>query len=220
MTPSRKRPGAQRAFPIRRVIAGAAALLMAGCSLQPVYQRPELPVAPQFPVGPAYDQAGGSPDQRTAVEIGWREFLGDPRLQRLVEIALANNRDLRVAALNVEQVRAQYRIQRAALLPQVGVAADGSSSRTPASVSASRAPVVQHAYSVEATIAWEIDFFGRLRSRTTPRCSSTSPARRRARRSRSCSCRRWPTSTFRCWHSTTSSASPISRCRPRRRRTT
>ncbi|HEY2559253.1 MAG TPA: efflux transporter outer membrane subunit [Caldimonas sp.] len=145
-------------------IAGTAALLMAGCSLQPVYQRPELPVAPHFPVGPAYDQAGGSPDQRPAVEIGWREFLGDPRLQRLVEIALANNRDLRVSALNVEQVRAQYRIQRSALLPQVGVAADGSSSRTPESLSASRAPVVQHAYSVAATIAWEIDFFGRLRS--------------------------------------------------------
>jgi multidrug efflux system outer membrane protein len=133
---------------------------MAGCSLQPVYQRPELSVAPHFPVGPAYDRADWSPDQRPAVEIGWREFLGDPRLQRLVEIALANNRDLRVAALNVAQVRAQYRIERAALFPQVGVAANGSSSRTPGSLSVSRAPVVQHAYSVEATIAWEIDSSG------------------------------------------------------------
>jgi multidrug efflux system outer membrane protein len=149
---------------MRRAAAGVAALLIAGCSLQPIYQRPELPVAPHFPVGSAYDQAVGSPDQRPAAEIGWRDFLADPRLQRLVEIALANNRDLRLAALNVAQVRAQYRIQRSALFPQVGVAANGSSSRTPGSLSATGAPSVEHAYSVEASVAWEIDFFGRLRS--------------------------------------------------------
>jgi outer membrane protein, multidrug efflux system len=149
---------------MRGAAAAVMTLLFAGCSLQPVYHRPDAPVSPHFPVGAAYDQGGGSLDQRPAVEIGWREFLGDRRLQRLVEIALANNRDLRVAALQVEQVRAQYRIQRAALFPQIGAAADGSSSRTPTSLSARAAPGVQHAYSVAATIAWEIDFFGRLRS--------------------------------------------------------
>ncbi len=153
-----------RVLPMRAVAAGVAALLISGCSLEPVYHRPDAPVSSRFPVGPAYDEAAGSPDQRPAVEVGWREFLADPRLQRLVEIALANNRDLRVAALRVEQVRAQYRIQRSALLPQVGVAADGSSSRTPASLTASRAPLVEHAYSVDASVAWELDFFGRLRS--------------------------------------------------------
>jgi len=70
--------------------------------------------------------AGGGP----AAEIGWRDFLADPRLQRLVETALKNNRDLRVAMLNVAQVQAQYRIQRAALAPQVSGFADGSHSGT------------------------------------------------------------------------------------------
>src|SRR4051812_25041936 len=104
MIPLRRRPNACRAFLACHAVAGAAALLTAGCSLQPVHQRPELPVAPHFPAGSAYDHADGSPEQRPAIEIGWREFLGDPRLQRLVEIARANNRDLRVSALNVAQV--------------------------------------------------------------------------------------------------------------------
>jgi multidrug efflux system outer membrane protein len=142
-----------------------AAMLIAGCSLQPVYRRPDAPVAPGYPVGPAYPPgADGSADQRPATEIGWRDFLTDPRLQRLVEIALVNNRDLRIAALTVAQVQAQYRIQRAAMLPQVGATAGASSSRTPASLSTSGAPVVAHAYSVELSAAWEIDFFGRLQS--------------------------------------------------------
>ena len=99
-----------------------------------------------------------------AVDIGWRDFLTDPRLQRLVEIALANNRDLRIAALNVAQVQAQYRIQRAALFPQIGGFANSSSLRTPASISPSGNATVTHPYSVGLSAAWEIDFFGRLQS--------------------------------------------------------
>ena len=109
--------------------AAAAALRLslsrrciAGCSLQPVYERPAAPVAAAYPTGAAYKPSTGGSGSATlpAVDIGWRDFLTDPRLQRLVEIALANNRDLRVAALNVAQVQAQYRIQRAALFPQIG----------------------------------------------------------------------------------------------------
>jgi len=96
--------------------------------------------------------------------IGWRDFLTDPRLRRLVEIALANNRDLRVAMLNVAQVQAQYRIQRAALAPQVSGFADGSHSRTPGSLSKSGTPLVTHAYETGVSAAWEVDLFGRLRS--------------------------------------------------------
>jgi multidrug efflux system outer membrane protein len=129
--------------------------------MQPAYERPAAPVAGEFPTGPAYK---ATPDGSPAVDIGWRDFLADPRLQRLVEIALKNNRDLRVAVLNVAQVQAQYRIQRAALLPQVSGFADASHSRTPGSLTQSGKPLVTHAYEAGVSAAWEIDFFGRLRS--------------------------------------------------------
>ncbi|HXL75679.1 MAG TPA: TolC family protein, partial [Burkholderiales bacterium] len=129
--------------------------------MQPAYERPAAPVAGEFPTGPAYKAA---PDGSPAVDIGWRDFLADPRLQRLVEIALKNNRDLRVAMLNVAEVQAQYRIQRAALLPQVSGFADASHSRTPGSLTQSGNPLVSHAYEAGVSAAWEIDFFGRLRS--------------------------------------------------------
>ncbi len=137
-------------------------LVLAACSLQPAYERPAAPVAGEFPTGAAYraTPAGGSP----AVDIGWRDFLADPRLQRLVEIALQNNRDLRVAVLNVAQVQAQYRIQRAALLPQVAGFADVSRSHTPESPSSIGRPTTVHDYSVGLSAAWEIDFFGRVAS--------------------------------------------------------
>jgi outer membrane protein, multidrug efflux system len=156
------------ALAARRGVAAlvAVATLIAGCSLQPVYRRPQAPVAPAYPSGTAYGSSPeGSLTQLPADEIGWRDFLTDPRLQRLVEIALANNRDLRVAALNVAQTRAQYRIQRAAMFPQVGGFAGGSSSRTPASLTTpGQAPLVAHDYSVGVSAGWEIDFFGRLQS--------------------------------------------------------
>jgi multidrug efflux system outer membrane protein len=137
--------------------------LIAGCSLQPVYERPAAPVAATFPEGDAYKPVKpGAP----ATEIGWRDFLADPRLQQLVAIALRNNRDLRVAMLNVSQVRAQYRIQRAALLPQVSGFAEAAPSRTPGSLAPSGKPLVVHSYTVGVSMGWEIDFFGRLRSLT------------------------------------------------------
>src|SRR5258708_33577469 len=150
----------------RIALAGLALALVAGCSLQPAYDRPEAPVAGTFPAGAAYKPAPRSPGGTTlpAGDIGWSGFLRDPRLQRLVEIALANNRDLRVAMLNVEQVRAQYRIQRAALFPQVGAFADASRTHTPAGISASGTANTSQTYEVGASMSWEIDFFGRLKS--------------------------------------------------------
>jgi multidrug efflux system outer membrane protein len=142
------------------LIAGAG--LVGGCALQPTYVQPAAPVAATFPAGDAYKPAASAAAK--AADIGWRDVLTDPRLQRLVEIGLANNRDLRVAALSVAQVQAQYRIQRAALFPQIDAAAGLSTSRTPASVSSFGQAFVQRAYSVDLSASWEIDFFGRLRS--------------------------------------------------------
>jgi multidrug efflux system outer membrane protein len=146
--------------------AGLTLAFVAGCSLQPTYERPATPVAGSFPSGPAYKSAQAVPGGTTlpATDIGWRDFLRDARLQRLVEIALANNRDLRVAMLNVEQVRAQYRIQRSSLFPQVGGFADATRAHTPAAVSTSGKASTTQTYEVGVSASWEIDFFGRLRS--------------------------------------------------------
>jgi multidrug efflux system outer membrane protein len=142
-------------FRYKSAVTALVALLASGCALQPVYHRPQAPVAATFPTGPAYggqDDTAGPP----AAAVGWRDFLADPRLQRLVELALHNNRDLRVAALNVERVRAQYRIQRAALYPQVNIGASGAARGGAGSTTKD--------YTVSLDASWELDFFGRLRS--------------------------------------------------------
>src|SRR6185369_14207996 len=91
-----------------KLLDALLAVSLIGCTLAPRYERPALPVPDRFPGG------GGS---LAAADQGWRTMFGDPRLQALIALALANNRDLRVAALNVEVARAQYRIQRAGLFP-------------------------------------------------------------------------------------------------------
>ena len=98
-----------------------ALTLIAGCSLQPAYERPRCRwPRPTRAARRTNLRPVDQPAALAAVDIGWRDFLTDPRLQRLVEIGLSNNRDLRVAALNVAQAQAQYRIERAPLYPNVG----------------------------------------------------------------------------------------------------
>ncbi|RXZ36867.1 efflux transporter outer membrane subunit [Oxalobacteraceae bacterium CAVE-383] len=154
-------------FPAAMLMAAAA---LAGCSLQPVYQRPPASVPDAYPAGAAYGSAAAASAPAhnaagpAAADIGWNDFLLDPRLRRLVDLGLQNNRDLRVAMLNVQKVQAQYRIQRAAMAPQIDAGAGVTQARTPASVSSSRAVSMTHDYSTGFSAAWEVDFFGRLRS--------------------------------------------------------
>lgn len=139
------------------------AFVLSGCSLIPDYQRPEAPVAAQFPQGPAYssDQA---PSQ-AAVEQGWKQFFHDPALQQLIQTALVNNRDLRVAALNIDAYAAQYQIQRADLFPAVSATGSGSRSRTPAKLSQTGESTISSQYSAGLGISsYELDLFGRVRS--------------------------------------------------------
>ncbi len=154
-------------------VALAATALVSACSLQPVYQRPDAPVAPGFPTGAVYQQqpGAGSPaagarsaNGTAAADIGWRDFFTDPRLQAVITLALQNNRDLRVAMLNVESARAQYQVTRAGLFPTVGADASATRQRTPANLSLSGRTSTTTVYSVGADISWEIDFFGRVRS--------------------------------------------------------
>ncbi|BEP64966.1 efflux transporter outer membrane subunit (plasmid) [Variovorax sp. V213] len=153
-----------------------AALLLTGCSLMPAYQRPMAPVPQAF----AGDTAAAA--AVPVAGIGWRDVFTDPALQRVIETALANNRDLRVAALNIEKARAQYRVQDAALFPAVNASAGGNGSRTPADLSASGSAQVSHSYSASLGFsAYEIDLFGRVRSlnaQALEQFFSTTEARR------------------------------------------
>ncbi|PTQ62432.1 multidrug efflux system outer membrane protein [Sphingomonas aurantiaca] len=97
------------------VLIIAASTALAGCSLAPKYARTELPVPPSLPVGDAYLRQS----EAALPAITYRDVFRDPRLQQIIVQALANNRDLRVAAANIAATRAQYRIQRGDLLPQV-----------------------------------------------------------------------------------------------------
>jgi multidrug efflux system outer membrane protein len=137
------------------------ALLAAGCTMAPRYQRPEAPVAAAFPALEA--PTGTTPP--TAADLGWRDVFGDARLQALVALALQQNRDLRVAALNVDLVRAQYDIQWAQRLPQVGASGSVTRMRTPHDLSTTGRAVTSEAWSVGVGVTgFELDFFGRVRS--------------------------------------------------------
>ena len=122
-----------------------------GCTMIPPYQRPDAPVADTFPAG--VKVTGGA----DAAEISWRTFVTDAKLRNLIELALANNRDLRVAMLNVERSRAQFNIERADRFPQInaegGFRRQGTGDRTTNLWSAT-----------VASTAYEIDLFGRVHS--------------------------------------------------------
>jgi multidrug efflux system outer membrane protein len=109
--------------------------LLTGCTLAPKYTKPEAPVPSSWPSGPAYKEATATPGAPVAADLRWREFFTDERLQKIIETALNNNRDLRVAALTVERARALYRIQRAELLPTVNAVGSGGKERVPADLS-------------------------------------------------------------------------------------
>jgi multidrug efflux system outer membrane protein len=143
----------------------AEALLAGACSLEPAYQRPAAPVPGSFPQTalPATRAATGGVD---AAAIGWRDFFTDPRLQQLIALALQNNRDLRVAALNVQAAQAQYRIQRADLFPSVA-AAGGADVQRYAQGVADTGPGGQISRTYQVGVgftSYELDLFGRVRS--------------------------------------------------------
>lgn len=167
-------------------LLGAMALLSA-CTLEPRYRAPALPVPDQWPIpatvgttagaatsseaAPAIaasaDAAASSALPREASDIGWREFFTDARLQQLIALALANNRDLRVAVLNIERARASYRIQRAALLPSIQAFGSYTKESIPAAVSGFGFPITEAYYSAGLALAsFQVDLFGRVRSLT------------------------------------------------------
>ena len=149
----------KRAIPLRAItLVAIASAVLAGCvNLAPAYTAPASPVPQALP--------SSGVKAPTPLDVGWRSFFVEPKLQGTIELALANNRDLRVAALNIERARAQYGIARAGLFPTVDAGAGGSRSRTPGSLSNSGEPRIASQYSADLGLTnYEIDLFGRVRN--------------------------------------------------------
>ena len=147
----------------RSLAAALVVTSLSGCSLMPTYERPDAPV-------PAGWQQPDTGDARlpAAADIGWQQYFADARLRELIGLALQNNRDLRVAALNIEAARAQYGVARADQLPTVGAGASMTRSRTAADASPSGRETLGNIYSANlASTGFELDFFGRVRSMST-----------------------------------------------------
>ena len=149
----------------------AIAIVLSGCTsltMAPGYERPDAPVANAFPESDTTSSVGVQLDD-------WRGFIKDPTLTALIETALENNRDLRVAVLNVERARAQYRVQRADSLPTVSaeggylrqrIGENASIGTAGAGTGSGRAePITIEQFSADAGVsAYELDLFGRVRS--------------------------------------------------------
>jgi outer membrane protein, multidrug efflux system len=150
---------------VRKLILLTTALALSGCNMAPKHVTPQLPVPAETPEGPAY-ATGQAGDAAAFADTAWRDFFTEPRLREVISTALANNRDLRLALANVEQARAQYRIQRADIFPTLGATGSATYQKSPldaASGGSGRSDI----YSVSAGVsAWEIDLFGRVRNLT------------------------------------------------------
>ena len=142
---------------LKLTLLGASLIALNACTMSPRYERTALPVPDQFPTAVA---AQG----QSAETLSWRQVFLDPRLQGVIDQALTNNRDLRVAVLNVERARSQYRIQRASLFPAVNGTVSGTRGNT-GEVDSTGTPIgTTELYSASIGASWELDLFGRVRS--------------------------------------------------------
>lgn len=143
---------------LQRALTLSAIALVTGCSLMPTYQRPSAPVAAQWPASAGVNATESNAGVQSPTVVTWQDYFSDPALRQLITTALANNRDLRVALLNIDQARAQLGVRRADQFPTLAAAAAGS--RAPGSDGA-----INSSYSAGLTVtAYELDFFGRVAS--------------------------------------------------------
>lgn len=132
----------------RHLVATGVLVALTGCAIGPDYERPPLPAPVEFRGVLSPQEATSFADQH------WAEVFHDPELQRVIETALANNLDLKIAAARVEEFRGRARVARSYLGPNLSLGGDTSPSPgTPDDSS----------YSLGLTLNWEIDLFGRLR---------------------------------------------------------
>lgn len=146
--------------PIPRLLVhggGLATLFFLGaCSSIGELKLPEPPVANAWPQSIA-------PDLRGVGSVHWRTFFPDARLQALIDAALENNRDMRIAVARVQEARAQYGFAKADRLPTVNLVGSGSFSNTPGNISATGTTLSNERYDLGLNvISFEADLWGRL----------------------------------------------------------
>ncbi len=167
-----------KSIPRRLAIALMAAGILGGCSLAPEFVRPAAPVAAAYPADATATATATATTTATGAAtaalvgsdpstLGWRQFFPDPQLQQLIATALENNRDLKSAALRIDEARALYDIQSADRLPTVYGGASAMRSRTPGALTPTGTGFVTTSYQVGLNpSAFELDFFGRVRGLT------------------------------------------------------
>jgi len=164
------------------LLLGGIVAVMGGCTLAPKYVRPQAPVPAAWPTGAAYTAVTADTNGPAAADIPWRKFFTNTKLQKVIELALANNRDLRVAASTIEKTRAVYSIQRADLLPTVDVVGLGNKQLVYATIADIDQSVKVKYYTLKVGFSsYELDFFGRIRSlkeRALEQYLATEQARR------------------------------------------
>lgn len=135
---------------------------LTACSLAPTYVRPTAPVTKEWPVASTAPQSG---EESHTADIGWRSMFRSPKLQSLIEASLANNRDLRIATLNIEVAHHTWRIQRSDLLPSMNSSGNFTRQQLSTSMSGTGKTEIASTYSAGiGTTAYELDLFGRVRS--------------------------------------------------------
>ncbi|MDD5166397.1 MAG: efflux transporter outer membrane subunit [Candidatus Omnitrophica bacterium] len=142
-------------------------ICLSGCIMAPKYSRPANPIPGHWPSGSAYPKAQPAANVLDVSQLRWQDFFTDPKLQQIIQTALQNNRDLRLAALNVERARALYGVRRSELFPVLDADGAWTKQRYSQDFLTAASPKVLEQYSVDLGItAWEVDFFGRIRSLT------------------------------------------------------
>ena len=143
-----------------------ASFFLGGCAtMAPEYSRPAAPVPAAWPVSKESAPDIAQPSQKAVADIPWQEFFVDKRLCKLIELALKNNRDLRVASLNIERFRALYQIRSADQLPKIDANAAASYQRIPETLSSNGQATTTHQYSAGlGLVSYELDLFGRVQS--------------------------------------------------------
>ncbi|MFW7341371.1 efflux transporter outer membrane subunit [Pollutimonas sp. H1-120] len=157
----------------RAALPALIMLALAGCSLAPKYERPEAPVPAQYPDASAVNNSGPNsaqtvaPNAQTSSDLGWSEFFSDPRLKSLISLALANNRDMRIAVERVQEARAQYGIADSDRYPTLGVGGNAQITRNPENLrmnGAQSESVTRYYQAGVGMTAFELDFFGRVKN--------------------------------------------------------
>lgn len=168
------------------VISILLTFFICSCTMAPKYTRPEAPIPSTWPKGDAYEDIENVSDVSKVVGLDWREFFTDTKLKQIIDMALQNNRDLRIAALNVEKARALYGIQRAELFPTLNAYGVWTEQKIPADISTKSGEAMNFKQfnANLGVVSWEIDFFGRIRSlkdRALEQYLATEQAHRSAR---------------------------------------